>query len=172
MQPQACMNILHVHTDDRAWMWRRLRSSIRGMTVLLVLSLLMHRGPSLPGSTGSETTATARSVAVDSAPSETRIAVASGTDRQLNPVAPVGWRRTNRGWEHVSTWPTAGTTMLSTGTSDSINQLILSQRASESWWLQTTLAHLRQIPPLIFCVMQIAAIAVIAASAKKCKGFA
>ena len=166
------MKILHVHTDDRAWMWRRLRSSSRGMAVLFVLSSLLHQGPSLPDSAGSETTATAPSVAADSAPSETQIAVASGTDRRLNPVAPVGWRRTNRGWEHVSTWSTAGTTVLSTGSSASINQLILSQRASESWWIRTTLAHLRQIPPLMFSVMQIAAIAVIAGIAKKCKGFA
>ena len=161
------MTFLYLHTDDRAWMLQRLRSSARGMTALLVLSAVMHDPADVRGSSGAATVPVTGSVAVVST-SSSEVQTASITGRQPNPVPPVGWRRTNRGWEHVSTWPTAEARTLSPNAAASINELILNQRASESAWLQTILGRLRQIPPLMFSVMQITAIAVIALCARRC----
>lgn len=71
---------------------------------------------------------------------------------QQSAVIPTGWRRTNAGWEHASTW--------SLGSSN-INDLIAAQRRREPAWIRFFFLKLRSIPPLVVAVMQITAIAVI-----------
>lgn len=68
-------------------------------------------------------------------------------------VSPEGWRRTSRGWEHVSTWPSIETR--------SLGEIIKGQLKTEPAWIQFTLEKLRNVPPLMFAVLQITLLAVI-----------
>lgn len=72
-------------------------------------------------------------------------------------MLPTGWRRTNRGWEHVSNWPTTAQAR-----SASLGEIIAQQRRTEPRWLRDLMALLRSIPPLGFAGMQIAVVSVIA----------
>ncbi len=81
----------------------------------------------------------------------------SAEGRPLNPIPPTGWRRTNRGWEHTSSWPqTSGL-----GQTHSISELIAMQESREPRWLNTVLGRVGGIPPLMIAVLQITMIAVI-----------
>ncbi|EMI21912.1 putative membrane protein [Rhodopirellula maiorica SM1] len=86
----------------------------------------------------------------------------SPESRQPNPIPPTGWRRTNRGWEHTSSWPqTSGQ-----GQSHSISELIAMQESREPKWFNTVLGRVSGIPPLMIAVLQITMIAVIFNMAK------
>lgn len=69
-----------------------------------------------------------------------------------NPVAPTGWRRTQNGWEDVSTWPAMA---------PSLPEIVMRQELQESAWLRDSLRTLRRVPPLVFAMLQLAAVAVI-----------
>lgn len=70
--------------------------------------------------------------------------------RSPNPIAPQGWRRTDRGWEHVSTWPKPGRPL---------GEIVREQEQREPRWLSNVLTEVRQLPPLTFAALQIVAIA-------------
>ena len=67
-------------------------------------------------------------------------------------VSPQGWRRTANGWEHSSQWRAL---------SLSLNDLILAQQQREPAWVQGALQRVRSLPPLVFCAMQLAMVALI-----------
>ena len=71
---------------------------------------------------------------------------------QSQATVPHGWRRTNQGWEHTSTWTLSNLT---------INQWIATQHDREPAWIRAGFSTLRSIPPLMVATLQIAAIAVI-----------
>ena len=89
-----------------------------------------------------------------------------GPRKKLNPIPPTGWRRTTRGWEHVGSWPNvnAGVTRRS-----DLNALIAQQRAQEPGWLTAGFRLLRQIPPLGYATLQLAAIGIIVQLANRTK---
>jgi hypothetical protein len=68
-------------------------------------------------------------------------------------VPPHGWRRTINGWEHVSAWRSPS--------SRPLGEIVSIQRQREPAWLQQSLRRLRELPPLIFALFQLTAIAAI-----------
>ena len=67
-------------------------------------------------------------------------------------VPPKGWRRTDRGWENVATWrPIARP----------LGEIVMRQEAREPNWMKSAMAKVRQVPPLAFAMLQIAAISAI-----------
>ena len=83
-------------------------------------------------------------------PPETELVLLSS--RRPNPVAPEGWRRTDQGWEHVSTWRPAARPL---------GEIIETQVDQEPAWMRDLLERLRKVPPLMFALIQITAIAAI-----------
>ena len=72
--------------------------------------------------------------------------------RGANPVPPQGWRRTDRGWEHVSTWRRIGRPLA---------EIVMDQQDREPGWVNSGLARIRELPPLAFAMLQITAISAI-----------
>ncbi len=72
--------------------------------------------------------------------------------RSANPVPPQGWRRTDRGWEHVSTWRKIGRPLA---------EIVMDQQKREPGWVNSGLASIRELPPLAFAMLQITAISAI-----------
>ena len=73
-----------------------------------------------------------------------------------NAAIPSGLRRTRDGWEDASLWSVAPGYR-----SRSIEDWIDHQRRTEPGWARGTFEQLRQTPPLMIAVIQIAAIAAI-----------
>lgn len=72
--------------------------------------------------------------------------------RRANPVPPQGWRRTDRGWEDVSTWRKIGRPLA---------EIVIAQQNREPGWVSSGLARIRELPPLAFAMLQIAAVSAI-----------
>ena len=72
--------------------------------------------------------------------------------RKANPVPPQGWRRTDRGWEHVSTWRKLGRPLA---------EIVMDQQEREPGWVKSGLASIRELPPLAFAMLQVTAISAI-----------
>jgi hypothetical protein len=85
--------------------------------------------------------------ASDGLPAETELVYL--TTRRPNPIAPHGWRRTDLGWEDVSTWRRRPRPL---------GEIVMAQEAREPSWMKWALEELRQVPPLAFAMLQIAAI--------------
>lgn len=157
------MNLIHLHPDDLAWMRRRLRQSTKVLLAMTLLSSLLQYSSNVPAQT--RPPATGADVAIDfetsarrsSAPSSVKAETSEADQRPLNPVPPVGWRRTSQGWEHVSHWPTAPR---------SLNELIIDQRAEEPAWVQACFRQLGSVSPLAFAMFQISAVALIVTAAE------
>ena len=86
---------------------------------------------------------------------------------KLNAVPPVGWRRTRDGWQHTAQWPIANVSQAT----PSIATLIASQESQEPHWLQNAMKRIRDIPPLMIALLQIAAIAAILHISRKRRVF-
>jgi hypothetical protein len=69
-----------------------------------------------------------------------------------NPVPPNGWRRTELGWENVSTWPKPGRPL---------GAIVNEQELREPRWFNHVLSQVRQLPPLTFAALQVATIAIV-----------
>ncbi len=81
------------------------------------------------------------------------LSASSGSGRKLNSVPPEGWRRTNRGWEHVSSW---------TSPTESIASLMETQAAREPAFARGLLAQVSKLSPVTFAMCQVVAILAIA----------
>ena len=154
------MRYLKPHPEDARWLRTQLRNhlicTLAIVGCLVVLGLQTHRA-NIVVALASESRpadvmlAAQEGVAVmeeDQLPPETELISLSNSHG--NAVAPQGWRRTDLGWEHVSTWrPVARP----------LGEIVLAQEAREPAWVKGTLAEVRQMPPLAFAFLQIAAIA-------------
>ncbi len=87
---------------------------------------------------------------VTALPPETELVLLGS--RRPNPVAPEGWRRTDQGWEHVSTWRPIPRPL---------DEIIETQVDRSPPGFDTYLIRLRSVPPLMFALIQITAIATI-----------
>ncbi len=135
------MRFFHIHPHDSQWLRRWLRAQAFCVVVLVCVLLAMRA--STPERLKGE-------------PEANRIQANSVALEQMSrpiSVAPEGWRRTRNGWEHVSTWRSVATRPLA--------EIIESQRQAEPAWIQAGLLKIREVPPLMFALIQITSIAVI-----------
>lgn len=140
------MEMLKLSSQDIRWMRRRLGHTVRLAALLIVISFLAN-------GTGYKSDVAVQSRLAISPPA--RLVAYGGNDveRKLNPVPPLGWRRTTHGWEHF------GTDYRST---DSIETLIERQAAQEPAIARTVLAQVSRWSPLTFASVQVVAILAIA----------
>ena len=127
----------------------RLKTSGRMMAVLVLINAVASFGLTshdLPHEI--QTTAMAQVPEVQSVP---RARSVSG--RKLTSVPPEGWRRTNRGWEHVSSWASP---------TKSIDSLMETQAAREPAFARGLLAQVSKLSPVTFAMCQVVAILAIA----------
>lgn len=147
------MKFFDVHPDDARWLRRWLRSNVLCFGLIICFALAIRFDP--VASHEARSAGQAESSELAALPPETDLVLL--TSRDLNPIAPQGWRRTARGWEHVSSWSMPRP----------LGEIIASQRSREPVWMQMTLAKLRNVPPLFFALLQIIAVAVIVAIARR-----
>jgi hypothetical protein len=74
---------------------------------------------------------------------------------------PTGMRRTKYGWEDASLWTVAPGVPPSAVPSRSIDQWVAQQRQREPGWVRAVILEIRETPPLMVAVLQLAAIAAI-----------
>lgn len=141
---------LHALTaQDCHWMLSRLKTSSRLLAVLVLLNLASSfrlTSHDLPHEM--RATVTAQTPEVQRVPH-----AGSESGRKLNPVPPVGWRKTNRGWEHVSSWNSP---------TESIESLMETQAAREPAFARGALAKVSKLSPVTFAMCQVVAILAIA----------
>jgi len=130
--------------DPLGWMRRRLRTTLCLGAMLLALQTLSAIA------TPSQADRKKRQA------SERLVSSVEVTPRRTGrAVLPVGWRRTSKGWEHVSTWGPKPVNELT------LSQRIIAQRESEPAWLQTGLAKIRRTPPGCFAMAQLLAVGIL-----------
>jgi hypothetical protein len=140
------MKYFYMHPNDVRWLCRWFRSNLLCIVAITCFLLMIRLVTSTP-----PTSIAHCEVLLDcDLPQETEMELL--TSRQLRPVAPEGWRLTNKGWEHASTWPPLPRPL---------GEIIKDQQDREPAWLQLTLAKLRGVPPLIFALMQLTAVTAI-----------
>jgi hypothetical protein len=163
------------HSEDARWLRRWLRRNLVCAMSLLGLLLLVRfqsqqppdvktlaefrevRLLSIPGYLGMPDDGRGL-LATDRLPPETELVYLP--TRSPNPVAPQGWRRTDRGWENASSWRLAAR---------SLAEIVKAQESREPMWMNRLLAGLRGVPPLAYAFLQIAAIAGIIAISRRAK---
>lgn len=145
------MNFFYLHPDDARWLRRWLRNNLVCFLAILGFVLIVRFKGIGPLETMKPARADHSEVATtNQLPAETEFVLL--TARSPNPITPEGWRRTEQGWEDVSNWPPLPRPLA---------EIIMSQQQREPAWIQFALATVRGIPPLIFGMIQIAAIAVV-----------
>ena len=144
------MKFFYVHPNDARWLRRWLANNIVCVLAIVCFLVTIRLATSVPPATIKRASADRSAVMQGDLPPETDRVLPNSRER--NPVAPEGWRRTDQGWEHVSTWPPIPRPLF---------EIIQSQQDREPAWIQLLLAKLRNVPPLIFALIQVTAIAVI-----------
>jgi hypothetical protein len=153
------MKLFKLHPDDARWLCRWMRSNlVCVLAILCFLAAIRNESP-VPFATMRQVQAD-QSLTLQSAdlspdvgtamPPETELVLLDS--RRPNPVAPEGWRRTDQGWEHVSTWRPMPRPL---------DEIIETQVDQEPAWVRFILDRLRSVPPLMFALIQITAIAAI-----------
>ena len=133
------MKLFHVHPSDSQWLRRWLRAQF--FCCLAIVCVLVGMRLDSPRRYPD----VSQGVQISS--------VVLGQLPNAVSVSPEGWRRTSQGWEHVSTWRSIETR--------SLGEIIDGQLKTEPAWVQFTLEKLRNVPPLMFAVLQITLIAVV-----------
>lgn len=151
MQVGTGMKLLHLHPDDARWLSRWLRSNLVCCLAIVGILLMIRQDSVVTPRTLATVRADIHPEDEPSGPLPPESELVLLDAYPSNPVAPQGWRRTANGWEHVSTWRL----------SRPLGEIIRTQRAREPVWIQFTLARLRDIPPWIYALLQIAAITMI-----------
>lgn len=160
------MKFLDLHQDDAKWLRRWMRSNLVCVLGISCFLVALRDQTSLPFVSLGQLQAD-QLVAVrdetgvptgdksSTLPPETELVLLD--KRRPNPVAPTGWRRTAQGWEDVSTWRPAPRPL---------GEIIATQVDREPVWAREILGRLRGVPPLMFAMVQITAIAAIVRFAK------
>jgi len=163
------------HSEEARWLRRWLRSnllcamSLLGLVMLvrfqsqqprdveMLAELRMVRLREIPGYVAMPDVRQ-DGLATDHLPPETELVYLP--TRSPNPVAPRGWRRTDRGWENASSWRLAARPLA---------EIVKAQESREPMWMNRLLAGLRGVPPLAYAFLQIAAIAGIVAVSRRAR---
>lgn len=154
------MKFFNLHSDDARWLSRWVRSNLVCVLAIICFLIAIRNETPVPFVSISQVQAD-QSVALRSAdlppedlgtalPPETKLVLLGS--RRPNPVAPEGWRRTDQGWEHVSTWRPIPRPL---------DEIIATQVDREPAWIRNILDRLRSVPPLMFALIQVTAIAAI-----------
>ena len=128
------MKLCHIHPDDVRWLKRWLRSNLICVSIAACILLLMRVETIVP---------TLRPLQADTPSVGSQPAVA---------VIPHGWRRTRDGWEDSSTWVSRA---------QPLGEIIRSQQQREPALMQRILATVCAVPPLLYALAQVLAIAAI-----------
>jgi hypothetical protein len=169
LQLGVSMRHLELHPEDAQWLRRWLCSNLVCCFAICGFLLLVGFQSDRPGELQARTgvrlqaeeqtlrQAVAfsddlqdRAIGADLLQPNSELALLSG--QHPNPVAPEGWRRTSEGWEHVSTWQPIARPL---------GEIVMEQKAREPIWIRAGLAKVRDVPPLAFALLQIAAISAI-----------
>jgi len=163
------MNDSGWHKNEIRWLRRWLKGQIAfGAMVLMFVVLVRAQSPQFGDSVsdlevqgsieaGSDRVKIGEAISKE-LPPETELIYLHRSP--ANPVAPTGWRRTQHGWEDVSTWPTKA---------PSLPEIVMRQELQESAWIRDSLQTLRRVPPLVFAMLQLAAVAVIIGRAQQAR---
>ncbi|TWU67625.1 hypothetical protein [Crateriforma conspicua] len=157
---------LTVTADDRQWMKRRLLRSVRCCGLMAILSIAAQFGnvPPAPQAQAEAENAVAsvpgQSLDVPAMPIHApAMPPQTGDTADLSSphsVPPVGWRRTNRGWERAEDW--AWQYGAVAAKDRTLDQWIDHQEQAEPGWIAKPMAWLRGIPPLGIAALQIIAV--------------
>lgn len=161
------MRSLAWHPEDARWLRGWLRSHFVCAVAISAFLLLVHRQPHRSDPLKAQSSPLGRLDRLSPGRASTgskRVPPLSDVASMLPPsgrarsVAPAGWRRTDRGWENVATWrPSARP----------LGEIVMQQEAREPNWMKSAMARLRQLPPLAFAMLQIAAISAIVAFSQR-----
>jgi hypothetical protein len=139
--------------NDRQWMKCRLKRTAWITAVLFILNVATTIGfwakDEVERSNTKATTARSPEIRLVSRNSSS---TSRAEDRTVQSIAPTGWRRTNRGWEHVSSWGSSRT---------SITALMETQAAREPALARGLLANVSKLSPVTFAICQVGAIVAI-----------
>jgi hypothetical protein len=149
------MKYFHVHPDDARRLRRWLYSNLLCFLAIAFFLMAIRFESSVPLAAMDQRVPGDPFELAMSVPPET--APVLPTSRSRHAVAPEGWRRTARGWEHVSTWPALPRPL---------GEIIRHQQDREPLWIQFILGTLRNVPPLAFALLQIVTVAAIVMLAK------
>lgn len=138
------MKFFYINSNDARWFRHWLRNNLLAFVAITGFLLVL---PVMPKATmvGADNV-----VVGENTNGETPNQPSSAAQHSPVAVLPEGWRRTNRGWEHVSTWRPARPLMVAEST-----------YSGESTWIQITLDKIHDVPPLIFALGQLTLVAVI-----------
>ena len=161
LQIDAAMKFIARHPQESRWLRRWLRSHFVCFLSLAAFLLLLRMPSTQPRAQQARADLAERPGDLQSGdpsigseegslPPETKIIYLHA--REANPVSPQGWRRTDRGWEHVSTWRKFGRPLA---------EIVMDQQEREPGWIKSGLASIRKLPPLAFAMLQITAISAI-----------
>ena len=157
------MSLFYVTPDDRRWMRRRAGLCLRRCTVLLLIFVLMRTGMAVTGDEPYQYASVSESAQItDPTNGSPRHTTETGESATGRSVPPMGWRRTNRGWEKVE-WARQYPEVLAK--KKTLRQWMQHQADRESQWLAQVSAALCRIPPLGIAALQIFAIWLIARQA-------
>ncbi len=118
------MSLFYLHPDDRRWLKRWFRNNLVCFAAIVGFLLLLRISSAIPLTTSSDASSA---------------------------VAPEGWRRTNRGWEHTSNWHlTRHDEMQYAG-----------MPGFPPTWATMTMETVRNTSPLVITLAQLAAIGMI-----------
>jgi hypothetical protein len=143
--------IPRLHPEDARFLRRSLRNNLLCCLAItaFVLAIRSEQATTLSAAKRAQADSPTPAIMVSDSPPETQAVLLTST----SPIAraPEGWRRTEQGWEHVSNWSLPR----------SLGDIIESQQRREPVWAQFTLDLLNAVPPLVYGLIQIAAITVI-----------
>jgi hypothetical protein len=152
------MNFFYVHPDDarrlRSWLF----SNLLCFVAIVCFLLAIRFETSVPVAAMNQGARDDQAELATVLPPNTEGVLLSSRSRSA--VAPEGWRRTDQGWEDVSTWPAL---------QRPLGEIIRHQEEREPAWIQFVLATLRDVPPLAFALLQVSMVAAIVILAKRRK---
>jgi len=131
------MNLFYLHPDDRRWLKRWFRNNLVCFACIIGFLLLLRLASMVPEAIGS----------LD--------AFGNRVDQDATvAVSPYGWRRTNEGWQHTSTW-------MRSSNHDVASSEPRPLPSMQPAWAIITMETVRRTSPLVIASIQITLIAII-----------
>lgn len=141
MQPVPGMNLFYLHPDDRRWLKRWLKNNLVCFAAIVAFITLLKFASMVPEVI------------------ESRSRAGADTPSSTIPADPSGWRRTNDGWQHTSTW-------LRQPHRETSEATMMQPKVT---WATIVMESLRRTSPLVIATMQIVAIGIILYFARRCQ---
>ncbi|MFK8114110.1 MAG: hypothetical protein AB8B91_18050 [Rubripirellula sp.] len=134
------MKYFYVSPQDARWLRRWLLNNLVGVVAIVGVIMVIRVESSVPDVGPHQVISVNQVVGSD-----------SSLLHKPTAVAPEGWRRTSSGWQHVSTWRKSSPPIA----------VVDQQESIEPTWIDQTLQRIQGVPPLMFALIQITAIAAI-----------